>query len=83
LVRWPQPWLVRLGIVGNLALIALWAWTRTIGIPFVGPGAGEVEPVSALDVVAKVVEGGLIALLIVLLWQLGRRWRRRSIPSRG
>jgi hypothetical protein len=82
-VRWPRPWLLRLGILGNLALIALWIWTRTIGLPPVGPAAGEVEPVGGLDVVAKLAEVGVVALLGGLLWQLAQRWRSRRRHTRA
>lgn len=56
-----------LGIVGNLALIALWAVTRTGGIPLFGPGAGEVEAVTRISVVAKLLELAIAACLAVLL----------------
>ncbi len=72
LARHPRPWLYRLGIAVNLAIIALWVWTRTVGIPLLGPGAGETEPVGRLDVVSKVAEAGLVALLAALLWRAGR-----------
>src|SRR5215211_3984032 len=39
-----------LGIGGNLAIIALWLTTRTVGIPFFGPHAWEVEALGVLDV---------------------------------
>lgn len=43
---------VRAGlVVGNVALIALWAWSRTTGMQF-GPDAGPPEAVGALDVAA-------------------------------
>src|SRR5262245_26076297 len=34
LLRAPSLALLRLGIIGNLAIIALWTVTRTVGIPF-------------------------------------------------
>ncbi|MEY2403746.1 MAG: hypothetical protein QOD38_1297, partial [Acidimicrobiaceae bacterium] len=40
LKRWA--WLPVVGLVGNVAMIGLWAVTRTVGVPL-GPGAGEVE----------------------------------------
>src|SRR5829696_1075796 len=48
LLRRPGRMLLLLGVVGNLAIVSLWAVTRTVGIPFVGPHAGEAEPVAAL-----------------------------------
>jgi hypothetical protein len=67
LPRGQPSWLLWAGIVGNLAIIALWAVTRTVGIPFFGPHAGEVEEIGAIDVVSKIVEAFLIAVLVVVL----------------
>src|SRR5687767_9272314 len=55
------------GIAGNLAVIALYAVTRTVGIPLLGPEAGTVEAVGALDAASKAFEAGLVACLLVLL----------------
>ena len=60
-------WMYWLGILGNAALILLYVVTRTTGIPFFGPGAGEVESVSWVDLVAKALEVAAIALLAVLV----------------
>lgn len=55
------------GLVGTLAIVVLYVVTRTVGIPWLGPGAGEVEPVGLLDVPTKATElllaGALLALL--------------------
>ena len=69
LVRWPTPEFLWLGIVVNLGIIVLWAWTRTIGIPLFGPHAGEVEPVGTIDIVSKLAEAGVVALLVLTLRQ--------------
>lgn len=53
------------GIAGNLALVALWAVTRTIGIPL-GPEAGEVEGIGALDLASKGIELATVAVLASL-----------------
>lgn len=55
------------GILGNAAIIALWVVTRTTGIPFFGPEAGEVEPVGLLDSISKITEVVLIYHLVLLL----------------
>ncbi len=55
------------GIIGNLAILALWAVTRTAGIPWFGPEAGTVEPAGAADSLAALVEGALVILLALLL----------------
>ncbi len=57
-----------MGIIGNLAIMALWIVTRTYGIPS-GPEAGVVEPVGVLDAVSKAVEGALVLVLAVLFWR--------------
>lgn len=74
LVRWPRRGLLVAGIVGNLAIIVLWVWTRTVGIPVFGPGAGETEPVGDLDLASKVAEGGLVLLIAVVLWRWEAVW---------
>lgn len=56
-----------LGIWGNVVIIGLYVVTRTVGIPFFGPEAGQVESVAAVDVVSKIVEVALIVCLAVLL----------------
>ena len=63
----PRRELLWAGILGNLALITLWGVTRTIGIPFFGPSAGEVETVGLLDLIAQIAELALITCLIILL----------------
>jgi hypothetical protein len=60
--------LLLLGIGGNLAIIALYSITRTVGIPFFGPHVGEVEGVGVADLFATTSELALVvALLGVLL----------------
>lgn len=75
----PRPWIVLLGIAGNLAIIAFYLVTRTVGIPFFGPNAGEREAVGPLDLGSKVIE---LVLVIVLLavWK-ARRQRRSAAQS--
>lgn len=55
-----------LGVAGNAAIVALYLATRTVGIPLFGPEAGEVEPVGVIDVISKVAELTLIAVLLRL-----------------
>lgn len=55
------------GILGNAAIILLWLVTRTVGIPFFGPEAGEVEPIGLLDSISKLIELVLIIHLAALL----------------
>lgn len=71
LLRWPRPSLFSLGIAANLGVVVLWLVTRTAGIPFFGPDAGEMETVGALDLAATAAE---LALVFVLA---GLRFSRR------
>ena len=63
----PQRELLWTGLLGNAAIIALWAVTRTLGLPFFGPEAGEVEPVGLVDSVSKLVEVALMTCLALML----------------
>ncbi len=63
----PQRRLFLAGVVGNLAVITLYAVTRTVGIPLFGPHAGEIEEVGLVDSVALVAELTLLAPLLSLL----------------
>jgi hypothetical protein len=65
----PNRTLYWVGIAGNALVIGLWVITRTVGIPFLGPMAGEVLPVGLLDTVAQILEAALIFHLAVLLRQ--------------
>ncbi len=67
LLRWPYRPLLLLGIGGNLSIIALYLLTRTVGIPFFGPHAGEVEGIGMLDLSATAAELALTGTLGVLL----------------
>ncbi len=58
-----------LGIGGNLAVVSLYVVTRTVGVPFFGPHAGEVEAVGLTDSVAAVLEVALVVALGALCWR--------------
>lgn len=51
----PRPGVLLAGVVGNLAVVALWAWTRTAGVPL-GVAGGHREAVGALDLLATGME---------------------------
>ena len=73
LLRWPSRLLLLLGAGGNLSIIALYLATRTVGIPFFGPHAGEVEGVGVANLFATAAELALVvALGAVLLKGLPR-----------
>lgn len=56
------------GIVTNVALLVVYAVSRTVGVPFLGPEAGEVEAVAPIDLVAKALELLAIGAFLALLW---------------
>jgi hypothetical protein len=60
---WPTRITLLLGIGGNLAIVALYLLTRTVGIPLFGPGAGEVEGAGFVDLCATASEVGIAAAL--------------------
>ncbi len=67
LLRRPGRPLLLLGIGGNLSIVALYLATRTVGIPFFGPHAGEVEGVGVADLSATAAELALVAALGAVL----------------
>ena len=73
----PRRSLLAVGFIGNLLLIVLWVWTRTVGVPLIGPGAGEREAVASIDMVSKAVELALVLSLAALM-----RGQHPSAPER-
>ena len=73
-----------LGVAGNAAIVVMYVVTRTVGIPILGPEAGEVEPVGPIDVVSKTIEVVLIGVLLRLRhlahWSTRRSMERRDAP---
>ena len=61
-----RPLFLAAGAAGNLAIVGLWAVTRTWGGP-AGPHAGTVEEAGLLDVAATASEAALAAILLGLL----------------
>lgn len=72
-----RPSVYALGLAGNLAIVAMWILSRTVGIP-VGPCAGLVEDVGALDLASKVLEVALLGVLATL----GLLWRKAHLAGR-
>ena len=58
--------LVAIDVLGNLALLVLWAQTRTSGVP-VGPAAGLRESVGPVDLTCALLELLVVAAGSVLL----------------
>jgi hypothetical protein len=55
-----------IGAIGNLAIVGLYLITRTLGIPLLGPEAGDVEPFTPLSVSVTLLEAFLGVALLVL-----------------
>jgi hypothetical protein len=72
-LRRPRPWVVAVGIGGNLAIVAMYVVTRTAGPPL-GPHAHVPEPTGAVDLATTAVEIALVGVLLTLLGGRSRRW---------
>jgi uncharacterized protein (DUF305 family) len=59
--------LLLIGIVGNILIIVLYLIVHTIGIPLLGPYAGEVQGGGAIDLGAMVAE---LAVVITLMTEM-------------
>lgn len=80
----PSRRLVAIGIAGNVALLAAWAWTRTLGLPLPGAPGGP-EPIGLADGAAVAFEllliAGCLARRFDLDLALGRRPGAPTIAS--
>ena len=76
---WPTRIILLGGIMGNLAIVGLYLLTRTVGIPFFGPEAGEVEGFGFVDVCATASEVGIAVALGAALLRNATPERRRTI----
>jgi hypothetical protein len=72
-----SPWLLVAGIVGNLAIIGMYVWSRTWGVPL-GPHIGVVEHAKVIDLAITAAE---IVLVGVLLAMAGSGLRRAVINT--
>ena len=76
LPRWSgRPLFLIAGAAANLAIVGLWAVTRTVGVP-AGPHAGKVEEAGLLDVAATASEALLAVILVGLVLSL--IWTKQS-----
>lgn len=69
---WASLRVLRVGVLVNAGTIAVWAVSRTVGLPF-GPNAGVPEPVSRIDLAAGVLE---VVVCAAALWCLHRHRER-------
>jgi hypothetical protein len=67
---WPRRSVLVAGIAGNAAILVLYVVTRTLGVPLVGPHAGQVEAVAMPDLAAAIAEAALVIALVRLLRDL-------------
>ena len=74
----PSRGLLIAGLAGNVFIVVIWLWTRTVGVPF-GPGAGETEAFGWPDGLSVILELGVAALALLLILPV-RRGDARS-PS--
>ncbi|MEA2137988.1 MAG: hypothetical protein QOG56_1138 [Solirubrobacteraceae bacterium] len=72
---------LRLGAFANLAIVAVWLVSRTLGVPF-GPNAGDPEPIGPMDVAATLDQLVLVAYVGVLLLPRLRDGRLRALLGR-
>ncbi len=54
------------GAAATGAAVFLFIFTRAIGIPFFGPAAWEIEPITFIGVVTQVIELALLVTLVTL-----------------
>ena len=68
------------GIVISLGTVAVWAVSRTVGVPF-GPEPGEPEAIGVADVVCSALEVVTAVALVPLLRARWTGWRGRTGPA--
>jgi hypothetical protein len=72
--------LTRLVVAGNLALVALWAITRTVGLP-IGPEPWTAEAAGRADVLCVVLELGTVLALVATTRTRSRMARATAVPT--
>jgi hypothetical protein len=78
----PRGWLLAAGIAGNLAIVAMYVVSRTIGPPL-GPHAHVPERVGAVDLATAAAEIGLMFVLLAMLGATARRWTTNLLVAAG
>ena len=71
----PSRLLYAAGAAASLGTIAVWAISRTSGLPF-GPFAGVAERAGRADVISTLFEEALVIALILLAYGVGERRRQ-------
>jgi hypothetical protein len=75
---WPRPWIALCGIAGNLAVLAMYVYSRTNGSP-IGPHEGVPEEPGVYDMTTAAGELVLVVVLVLMLGERARRWGMRMI----
>jgi hypothetical protein len=71
-VRWPRPWLLYVGIFGNLAIVLTYVISRTEGLP-IGTHEGAAERAGRADLATTAAEILLVGVLLAMVGRTGRR----------
>lgn len=82
LLRWRGELLCVAGILGNIAIVAMYVVTRTSGIP-IGPEAAMIEDPGVLDMTSTVAEVGLVIALLAMLGDVSRKWMINALFLAG
>ena len=64
-----------IGALGTAVLIVLYVISRSVGIPFLGPEAGRIEPITPAGIVTKLLESAALVTL-AMLWRCSERDER-------
>lgn len=62
------------GWVGMAVLIGVYVISRTVGIPFLGPEASRIEPITPAGITTKLLEAAALGTLVML-------WREPAVSS--
>jgi hypothetical protein len=82
LLRWPGSWTALVGIVGNVAIIGMYLWSRLYAIPM-GPHKGVLERIGAVDMACTVAEVLLVGILLAIVAPTKRRWALNALLVLG
>ena len=81
-LRRPRPSVALAGAVGNLAVVGMYFYSRSVGVPL-GPHARVKELAGAIDVATAAAEIVLVAVLLTLAGPRTRRWTLNLLVVAG
>jgi hypothetical protein len=76
-LRKPTPFVYGAALLGNLAIIVVWIFSRTAGLPW-APYNGVAEDVGTLDLVATSLEAAAVVLALYLLLAPSKAWSMQA-----